>query len=256
MGRPRKNPEEKRVQLNIRLFPADRDKLAALAEAADKPLATYAERLIVGHLERWERTSKETRKLTSVIEEAIPALESKAKGKWPKNLRAWAAVAQMLAHIIDSDRPERGLDDEVVTEAFNVQMEANRSRKAIVAELANLGVAVNEDPKPRGLLGVEKFGGLFGQATRRGNSREWERASIDAIPDEQLKAQAGDAFAKLLVADQAVTLADDKFREALQPYIEAEQEGRQIGRDAFPDPLAQLLRNAPRIVKWPYASKD
>lgn len=254
MGRPRKSDEEKRVQMNIRLLPADRDKLAQLAEAAKRPLAAYAEAVLVGHLRRMESTSLETRRLTDLIETKIAELEKQAKGRWHVTLKAWAAVSQMLTHVLEADRPERVSDDEFVTEAFNLQRDAEQARRAIVEKLADLGVAVNEDPKPRKLLGTENYRGLFGRV-RQGSSREWEVASIRAIPDEEVRGIASSLFEDLLAADEAVNDADDRFTEALKPYIEAEQEGRLLGRAAFVATNA-LVAMTPRIIKWPYASKS
>lgn len=256
MGRPPKSASEKRQQVNIRLLPADKDMLQQIATDTSRPLSSVAEGIIADHLARLRITSPETRELTALVEQKIGELEVSAKGKWWKNLTPWAAVSEMLAHVVDGRRPEHYTDDEAVTEARSDKLDAERTRGQIVRKLADLGVAVNRDPRPIGLLGALRFG-MFGTKSNRSSSREWELASIKAIPDQLLAHRALDTFEKLMEADSAVEAANAKLQSAIEPFLEAEQDGRRLGRRSVvqSSAVAQFLGIDPENPSWPYASR-
>lgn len=234
MGRPPKSADEKRVQVNIRLLVADRERLQSLADESGKPVATEAENILAKHLAR----RKETNELLDRVAAQIDELEAKAKGQWQKNLMAWAAVAEMLTRVLNDNRPERIADDEAVIEVRKKLEPAERQRYVLIKLLSDRGISVKRDPRPEPLLGMRARRGLFGNALAGKpppSPRTWEKAAIDALPadteaDEKTKAEAQWLFDELLKADDSVAALEAEEAEAMRPYIEAEQAGRLLAR--------------------------
>lgn len=233
-GRPPKGADEKRIQVNVRLLTADRDRLQILADESGKPVATEAENILAKHLAR----RKETNELLDHIAATIEELEIKAHGKWHKNLMAWAAVAEMLTRVLNDYRPERMGDDEAVAEVRKNLWAAEQRRDALIQLLSDKGISVKRDPRPEPLLGMRARRGLFGNALARKpplSPRTWEKAAIDALPaeieaDEITKAEAQWLFDELLIADAAVAALEAEEAEAMRPFIEAEQAGRLLAQ--------------------------
>lgn len=234
MGRPPKSAEEKRVQVNIRLLARDKEKLQALADESERPLATAAENILAKHLAR----RKETNELLDRIAAKIEDMEAQAKGQWQKNLMAWAAVAEMLTRILNDDRPERIADDEAVIEIRKKLEPAERHRYVLIKLLSERGISVKRDPRPEPLLGMRARRGMFGNALAGKpppSPRTWEKAAIDALPveteaEQKTKFEAQWLFEELLKADDTVAALEADEAEAMRPYIEAEQAGRLLAR--------------------------
>ena len=233
-GRPPKRADEKRIQVNVRLLTADRERLQLLADESGRPVATEAENILAKHLAR----RNETNELLDRIAAQIVELEAQAKGQWQKNLMAWAAVAEMLTRILNDDRPERIADDEAVIEIRKKLEPAERRRYALIQLLSERGISVKRDPRPEPLLGMRARRGLFGNALAGKpppSPRTWEKAAIDALPaetedDQNTRADAQWLFGELLKADEAVAVLETEEADAMRPYIEAEQAGRLLAR--------------------------
>lgn len=239
MGRPPKKPEDKRVQVNIRLLAKDRDRLQEIANESAKPLATEAENILAAYLNR----SDETNALLDKIASEIERLEALAKGRWHKNLMAWAAVSEMLSKIVEDDRPERIADDEVIEEIRARLRDEEEVRYRVVALLAQRGVSVKVDPRPEPYLG-DRRRGLFGQrGPQKASPRTWERAAIEAMPEDEVKRECLHLFNVLEQKDQLIAGIEAEESIAMQPYIEAEQAGRRLVT-----PPNALLVYAPGIV--------
>jgi len=224
MGRPPKKPEDKRVQVNIRLLAKDRDRLQEIANESEKPLATEAENILAAYLNR----SPETNALLDRIASEIERLEAFAKGRWHKNLMAWAAVSEMLSKIVEDDRPERIADDEAVQEIRARMKPVEDLRYAIVSLLAREGVSVKVDPRPEPYLG-DRRRGIFGLRPQQSiPSRVWERAAIEAMPDGLTKDKCLGLFEILESKDREIAEMELAESAAMQPYIEAEQAGRRL----------------------------
>lgn len=56
-GRPPKAPQDKRIQVNIRLLVKDRDRLQDLANQSGKPLASEGETILANYLSRRDQTN-------------------------------------------------------------------------------------------------------------------------------------------------------------------------------------------------------
>lgn len=253
MARPKKPNEEKRVQVNVRLLPSDKDRLEVMAGESGKPLAAEAEAIIAQHLRR----SAETNALLLHIGEQIVELEKRTLGKWHKNLTAWAAVSEMLAHIIDDNRPERISDDDVVMEVRERLQTSEARRLLSIQKLSDLGISVKVDPRPLPLLGASQGRrGLFGKirATPPPSSRNWEKAAINAMPEGDDKNEAQKLFSEILKLDQVIADIEDEEDEAMRPYIEAEQAGRRIVRP-FNSLLALQALRSNRVITQTGASE-
>ena len=250
MGRPPKSLVAKRVQVNIRLLTADRARLQSLAEESEKPLASQAEIILAKHLSRRPETNELLDRIANEISRLEAALglkwdkEKKEDDQvnWTKNLTAWAAVSEMLAHVADDVRPQRINEDEGVIEIRKRLEMQQRIRYVVIQFLAEQGVSVKDDPRPAPLLGGSSRRGLFGSNhPKRPSPREWEKAAIAAMPEGGEKNKSFLLFDELLKSDDIIAAIELEEAEAMRPYIEAEQAGRRMVR-----PLNALLAYAMR----------
>ncbi len=237
-GRPPKSGDEKRIQVNVRLRVKDRDKLQELATISGKPAAAEAEKILAKSLSR----SKETNELLDKIADEIEALELKGRGKWHKNLLPWAAVSEMLAKVLDDYRPERISDDEIVQEIRERLVIAERMRFVAISFLDKRGISVKTDPRPEPMLGLRRRG-LFGALQPKPQSpRTWERAAIEAIPDQELKQECLFFFSEVEKQDNIIEAIEAEETAAIMPYLEAEQAGRRLV-----SPPNAMLQHMPEI---------
>lgn len=246
MVRPAIPDEAKRKQVGVRLSPRDRERIAKLADEHGNSLGAEVEQLALDQLAYLEGVPKETRELLERIAAKIAEMEDAAKGRWFKNLKAWAAVSQALQTIIDQDRPERAFDDEFFRSAMDTTHRLEGERREAVASLARIGVAVNEEPNLPRLLGEMRHRGIFGNALARPtrSSRDWERAAVEAMPDGDDKQAARMLFGHLCELDVQIAAAHEDEMEKFRPYFEAEEEGRRIGgRKPVPNALAGYMKD-------------
>jgi hypothetical protein len=219
MGRPPKAAEDKRQQITLRFDPAVMEKLKASAEASGRSLGKEVEER-AGATLHFDEVGLE---LVRRIGAGIVALQRLHGGvhrhkPWHVDLSCWASIAELLAEgpIFDM-RPLNPTDEDAMWEACLPVFEIDRQREELVRKLAELGIDVAVERKVRGLLKLD--------------SRVQERASIDAIPESDLKIMAvshHEALRKLDDEHDAALLA---CRDAMDPYMAAEEAGRQICRD-------------------------
>ena len=237
-GRPPKGADERRIQVNVRLLVADRDRLQSLAAESARPLASEAESILAKHLAR----SDETNALLDRIALNIRDLELRAQGKWHKNLKAWAAVSEMLGQVADIDRPESLLDDEIIAAVKQQLRSAEEFRLMIISKLSDHGISVKLDPRPEPLLGRHRLRGIFGNSENARSPRLWERAAIEAMPEDSIKSEAVELFEMLCDCDERIAKFERDLDDAIRPYIEAEQAGRRLAKPC--DDLLVPLPNA------------
>lgn len=243
--------EQKRKQIAVRLSPQDRQRVMALAELNGSSVGAEIEQMALDQLAYIEGTDPETRELLARIGDKITEMHRLAKGKWHKNLTAWAAVTEALAHIMDNDRPESTSDDERVSEVTAMQSGAFDERYRLVGELSELGLAVKFDPGPSPLLGQVRHSPLSLTAPDT-SSRSWEQAAINAMPDNEVRLKVQAVFDQLLAADARIEQLATDWTDAMLPYWQAEQEGRKIGRGNDPtQPLLASLFNLPALSNVP-----
>jgi hypothetical protein len=201
-------------------------------------------------LERQRSLHPQTDALLKLIVEEIEQLEVAAKGKWHNNLTAWAAVSEMLAHVLDLRRPPKDnpFSDEVVIAAEDKSIAAREARRAIVDELDSTGLSVKEDPRPKISLGQRRSGTL-GSGGPELLSREWEKAALHALPEPE-RAKATPLFEALRSADAEVDHAFAEWVQAMRPYWEAEEQGRRIARTHLTKNAKTLAELARAIGSW------
>lgn len=243
MARRQLADDEKRKQVAVRLSPQARERIARLAVANGTSVGAEVEQLALDQLAYLEETDEQTRALIAKIADKIAEMQKLAKGRWYKNLTAWAAVSQALSGILDSERPEKPSDDEFVAAVQSRRMEAISARSLIVLRLSELGFAVQLDPRPTPLLGSPRRLGMFGQTTAGGTSRTWEQSAIDAIPDEDHRKTVQQVFDQLRSADAKIEDLDKEWAEAMAPFWKAEQEGRKLGLGFDPNAMPSGLFN-------------
>lgn len=232
MGRKQLTDDQKRKQIAVRLSPRDRGRIATLAETKGNSLGSEVEQLALDQLAYLEGVPQETRDLLDRIASQLADIERETKGRWFKNLSAWSAASEALSHILDDERPEKPVDDDLVVEALDALKSVERERNELVAELSSMGFAVRADPRPQGLLGAQRHG-LFG-GTSLLSSRNWERAALEAMPEGSLRERVAAKFEKLCTVDDEMEQARTRWAEAMQPYWEAEELGRQVARRLMP----------------------
>lgn len=214
MGRRLLKVEERRSLLSARFDPSIRLKIQAQAEANGRSAAAEIEARVratialdaVG-LELVERISSE-----------IAALDRRNQGKrWHKDLKTWAATAEMMAiGPIQDMKPVNQVDAEVQEAARQPLYEIYHKQEALVWKLGQLGVTVARTRKVGGLL--------------RLNSRDLERAGIDRIPDGDDRDEAIAIHSMLVALDDNHDQALAEYAQTMQPYEEAEEKGRELYR--------------------------
>ena len=235
MGRPRKAAEEKRKQITLRFDPTDMQRLQALAKASGRSLGKEIE----ARVEATTNLDEMGLELVRRIGAGIVALQRLNGGvmrhkPWHVDLTCWASIAELLAEgpIFDM-RPLNPVDEEAMWEAILPVFEIDGRRRDLVRKLAELGIDVALERKIRGLLQLD--------------SRVQERAGIDAIPDSELKTTAISHHDSLRKLDDEHDEALLACRDAVKPYLDVEEAGRQICRDYLHDE-AQRTRAAGQRV--------
>lgn len=157
-------------------------------------------------------------KLVTRIAEEIGSLGRRNAGKrWHIDLTGWAAVAEMMADgPIQEIRPDDPLQDNVVQAALAPLAGTYDEKILLIAKLARIGVTVALARKIGGLLKI--------------NNRELERSSINAIPDPALREECMTLHQQLTALDDAHEAQLKSYLDAMRPYWDAEQAGREIYR--------------------------
>ncbi len=225
-GRPREREEAKRAAVTIRTTPTVKDQLVAAAEASGRSLTQEIELRLEASLARDAIAgSPETERLLSAYAAEIAQVEGVLKKRWHKDLKTWGAVSELLkAGPINRMQPDRTYDDEIVGEAWQRLEAVCDQKRPIVQLFAAAGIAC--DVKAPSLRQPVQRG-LFGRGLVPTPNRWMESAAIenlDASEDE--KAMLRTALQELIRLDAAEEEADKVYGEAIKPYIEAEQEGR------------------------------
>jgi hypothetical protein len=220
MGRPKKEKTEQRQQIGFRLSPEDRQRLEAAAASSGRSVPQEVEERVLASLHFYETVDAPTRDLIANLLTEIATVQSLTGKRWHKDAATWAAVHQMFRQgPLNWVRPDRPHDDEIVSEIWRELNPLQENRVQLMRDLAEMGIAVLERPRIRkGLIGSY-------------NSRDNERAAIEAIEDVAVRTRASEKFDAILKLDAEIDTIDARYTEALQPYWSAERSGRTIYQD-------------------------
>lgn len=215
MGRPPKQPTDRRQPTTLRLDPDARAKLERYAADSGRSLGKEIEARIAAMIEL-DALGVD---LISRLGAAISALTKRNKGKrWHVDLTGWAAVAELLTEgPIQDLRPTAEPDADQQWEAIEPLLAIDQQREDLVAQLTTLGFSVAPEHRLQGLL--------------RLNNRDMERAALNNAPEGELKSSAIRLHTRILELDEEYDQASQRFRAAMKPYGEAEEAGRQMCRD-------------------------
>lgn len=215
MGRPAKLDKDRRKPVTLRLDPVSRERLESMAAASGRSLGKEIEARIVATMGFDAPGIQLVDKLGAGISELTKLNKKK---RWHIDLTGWAAVAEYLAEgPIHDWRPNSEIDADFVNSACDPLLEVDELADELVRGLAKLGVSVSPERKIHGLLKL--------------NNRTLERAAIDKIPDGELKSSAIDLHTQLANLDDEREDRARAFHKAMEPYVEAEESGRQLCRD-------------------------
>lgn len=220
MARPRKDEQDKKHVLNIRVSYSTKNEVEAAAEREGIPVSHKAEQLINAMLELSDRADSVTLDLLSAIVAEIGEVQSRAEGIWHEDLKTWAAVSEMLMRgPIVKWKPPSGLDDAAANKAYDELTKIKLEKRSLISTIKLLGVEISSEPNP-------KVGGLSGNYSYR----KAEREKIETLADDATKQKALMLFEMIEDADAKEKRADDYWTQLLKPYFDAEREGRDLFR--------------------------
>lgn len=215
MGRRQLNEEEKRKLLSARFDPGVAKSLEAHAKDSGRSIPAEIE----ARIEATIALDKEGIDLVAQISSEMDAIRRRNKGnRWHKDLTTWAATVEMMAiGPIQDVKPLHPVDAEAQEQAWSPLAEIYERQHSIVKQLAVLGIHVSHNRLIRGLL--------------RLNSRNLEKAAIEAIEGKEDRDVAAELHQRLCALDDAQDAAMAEYELAMGPYREAEREGRELYRE-------------------------
>ncbi|MEC7819188.1 MAG: hypothetical protein VX454_11075 [Pseudomonadota bacterium] len=232
MGRPPKKAGEKRQLIGARFDPTDRHAIETAAEKSGRSAGAEIEARVKATL----AFDEEGLRFLAEIGQEILDIQRGLGGQkaWHEDLKKWSAVTHMLrTGPIMRRNPDQPHDDEIVSAAYNRFRELQSERRQLVEAANQSGLAWIEDPAPKksgsGIFGSKtRLGGILGAAVNKFalDPRVSERSAIEAISDPDAQAAAIEAHDRLRQLDSDVADAREAWSETLQPYWEAEREGR------------------------------
>lgn len=251
MPRPAKADEDKRKVIGARFGPQERRAIAALASQHDRSVGAEVEVLAGLFLD----CDHETLALLREIADEIAVISRSGlrpgdePGKWHKHLPTYAAVAEMLAHgPLQRHRPDAPYEDEYVEAAFKKQRDAIEEKRRLSDQLRAYGISVQPARYvPAKTAAGSALGAVLGRALTAGfDYRLTERAGIEAIPDDEIKMAALTMFDRIVELDEEEAAAAVELNDLLQPYLDAEIDGREAYRRFRRERAKEaLFRNEP-----------
>jgi hypothetical protein len=233
MGRPKKDEDEKKIQLNIRVKPTTKLEIANHAQDAGCTVSMKAEQLIEDMLNLSDDADPQTIELLADIVGEIKTVESLTGHRWHEDLKTWAAVSEIFkGDPMRKKMPTSSHDDPAVKSAWAAYTDAIRETKSLIAMMEKLGVSISEEPifKYNDLMPGPR--GIFGRKRKEPiDLRAIERSRIAEIEDQQQRQRAELIFGMILEADEQSKKAYSDWQEATAPYLTEEAEGRRIYKE-------------------------
>lgn len=233
MARAKLKAEEKRKLMSARFDPPVARHIEAHAKASGRSIPAEIEARICATI----ALDQEGLALVERVISEMEALRRRNRGlRWHKDLTTWAATAEMIAiGPIQDMKPMNPVDADVQEAAQQPLHEIYYKQDALVWKLGQLGVTVAR---------TRSIGGLL-----RLNSRDLERAGIDKISASQDRDQAIAIHEMLIALDDAHDQALLSYKEAMEPYEKAEEQGRELYRDHLTSEAARAQAEG-RPFNW------
>lgn len=221
MARPRDRAEVKTATINIRVTPTLKAKLEAHARIAGRKLsAECEERLLESMTDTEARASPDTEELLAEIKRLIGVIEEATGDKsighgWRKNVKTWAAVAEMLATgpIMQRIPPNLSESDKLLEQRYADLVAVDQEREHLAAMIALLGI-----------VSVQLVPTLNMIAPNRDDLRSNAR---DRLPGHQQE-NAEALIAKLEESDTRKMQLLEEINEIVEPYRDAIERGRAL----------------------------
>lgn len=238
-GRPAHHEGEvKKAAIAVRTAPSIRDALRLAADESGRSVTQEVEARLVASFEKdGGRRSPETQQLLNRIGGEIAEIEALTGKSWHRDRKTAGAVLEMFARRpiawVNVDNP---FEDEVVNTAWQKLSSLREERDEAADALKGLGIdasmtlnalaAFSASP-PRGLFGGKPMHPDIRNALAIAKTRWRERHQLESFdgPDA-IKNAAKNLIDHLERLDEQVAEAEAKFNAEMQPYAEAESEGR------------------------------
>jgi hypothetical protein len=172
-----------------------------------------------------------------MIANEIAMCERETGKRWSRDLKTWAAVAEICQNgPIQRMRPDHWHDDDVVSAAWGNLWAVIEEKQPLLDELRSAGFPAELLPQPGSNGGSA---GVLSSVTDV--NRDAVRNAVRAadVPAE-LKAGYIAIIDRLVQLDQAERDATAAHSHALQPYMEAEAEGRRLYREQRREQVLRL----------------
>lgn len=246
-GRPALPEEEKRQQIGVRTSSALKRDLESAASRNGRSVAQEAEfRLERSLADERAAGSAATLRLLNMLAAEVAIIEGVTGKHWDRDLRTWAAVAEMFERgpikrlVPEQDRRE---NDSVVIEARDRLFALQERQKEAERHLAAAGYA---PPSVGSALWLGKSSGIYAETVKAALG---PNAAVNQLRERITRDHPTDADAQPLlsiVAElEALTskIADawKRYDEAVQPFKDAEDQGREAYRTILRQRARQAL---------------
>lgn len=234
MGRPPKPMAEKRAMATFRLAGAAREKIERAATEAGRSIASELEARVMATI---DLDQAGLRLVAEISAELKAAANVTGESNWHATLTSWAAAREMLLRgPIERYRPHRMADDPEFAEAMDRHRDQLSKRWQLIAELATMGIAMPEEPKPKDTP-VKR--GLFGMGPGQSlDSREIWRARVASLEPSEDRDIALAMIDRLVALDGQIDVAWQECSEQISLFRKDETEGR----DAYRRRLIETAR--------------
>lgn len=226
MGRPPKPLADKRALATFRMIGAARDKVEKAAAEAGRSIAAELEARVMATIDLDEAGLQLVQQISSELQAAANVT---GEPTWHSTLTSWAAAREMLLRgPIERFRPHRMSEDPEFAEAMDRHRDLLSERRQLITELATMGIAMPEEPKPKDAP-VKR--GLFGMGPGQLlNSREIWRARVASLEPSEDRDSALAMIDKLVALDGQIDAAWQECSEQISLFRKDETEGREAYR--------------------------
>lgn len=259
-GRPAHHAGEvKKAAIAVRTAPSIRDALKKAADEAGRSVTQEVEARLSASLEvDGGQRSPETEQLLNRIAGEIADIEGNTKKRWHKDRKTAGAVLEMLDQMpkrwIRTDDP---YEDEFVKEAWDALYAIQLEREQLTNYLKETGFVLTPiNMGGRGMMGGRGlFNSPYSNAHETPNAlagvlkgRWSERHQLERLEvSKAVKVGLEVILNQLEAIDEREKIARKKYHDAMDPFVEAELEGRKTYRQSKERARAQAMQNGEQI---------